>query len=78
MTKTTNFWIKLLYIVLKDTEKLFKLTKVIKNINMELIVYSLLFFFLFLGVIFNLKITNAKKVNEIRKKLSLKSSKLIK
>jgi len=35
---------------------------------MELIIYIFLFFILFLGVIFNLKITNFKKVKEIRKK----------
>jgi len=35
---------------------------------MELIIYIFLFLILFLGVIFNLKITNFKKVQEIRKK----------
>jgi len=35
---------------------------------MELIIYISLFLILFLGVIFNLKITNLKKVNEIQKK----------
>ena len=35
---------------------------------MELIIYIFLFLILFLGVIFNLKITNFKKVKEIRKK----------
>jgi len=35
---------------------------------MELIIYIFLFIILFLGVIFNLKITNFKKVQEIRKK----------
>lgn len=36
---------------------------------MELAIYSFLFIVLFLGVIFNLKITNSKRVNEIRNKL---------
>ena len=36
---------------------------------MEFAVYSFLFLILFLGVLFNLKITNNKKVNEIREKL---------
>ena len=35
---------------------------------MELIIYVFLFLILFLGVIFNLKITNLKKVKEIRNK----------
>ena len=35
---------------------------------MELIVYIFLFLILFLGVIFNLKITNFKKVKEVQKK----------
>ena len=35
---------------------------------MELIIYISLFLILFLGVIFNLKITNFKKIKEIRKK----------
>jgi len=35
---------------------------------MELIIYIFLFLILFLGVIFNLKITNSKKVKEIRNK----------
>jgi len=35
---------------------------------MELIIYIFLFLVLFLGVIFNLKITNFKKVKEIRNK----------
>ena len=35
---------------------------------MELIIYIFLFLILFLGVIFNLKITNFKKVKEIRNK----------
>ncbi len=39
---------------------------------MELVVYSLLLIVLFLGVIFNLKITNAKKVNEIKSKFPQK------
>ncbi len=39
---------------------------------MELIVYGLLLIVLFLGVLFNLKITNAKKVNEVRNKLTQK------
>jgi len=35
---------------------------------MELIIYIFLFLILFLGVILNLKITNLKKVKEIRNK----------
>ena len=35
---------------------------------MELIVYIFLFLVLFLGVIFNLKITNFKKVKEVKNK----------
>ena len=35
---------------------------------MELIIYTFLFLILFLGVIFNLNITNYKKVKEIRSK----------
>jgi hypothetical protein len=35
---------------------------------MELIIYIFLFLLLFLGVIFNLKITNLKKAKEIRNK----------
>ncbi len=35
---------------------------------MELIIYIFLFLILFFGVIFNLKITNYKKVKEIRSK----------
>ncbi len=35
---------------------------------MELIIYIFLFLIIFLGVIFNLKITNLKKVKEIRNK----------
>jgi len=35
---------------------------------MELIIYIFLFLLLFLGVIFNLKINNFKKVKEIRDK----------
>ena len=35
---------------------------------MELIIYIFLFLILFLGVTFNLKITNFKKVKEIRNK----------
>ena len=38
------------------------------TIFMEIAVYSFLFLILFLGVIFNLKITNFKKVKEIRNK----------
>ena len=34
---------------------------------MELIIYVFLFLILFLGVIFNLRITNLKKVKEVRK-----------
>ena len=33
---------------------------------MELIIYIILFFVLFIGVIFNLKITNFKKVKDVR------------
>ena len=33
---------------------------------MEVVIYIFLFLILFLGVIFNLKITNYKKVKEIR------------
>ena len=36
---------------------------------MEIAVYSFLFLILFLGVLFNLKITNNKRVNEIKEKL---------
>jgi len=45
---------------------------------MELIIYIFLFLILFLGVIFNLKITNLKKVKEIRNKAKdyLKKNKL--
>ena len=35
---------------------------------MELIIYIFLFLLLFLGVIFNLKINNFKKVKEVRNK----------
>ena len=35
---------------------------------MELIIYIFLFLILFLGVIFDLKITNYKKVKEIKNK----------
>ena len=35
---------------------------------MELVIYIFLFLLLFLGVIFNLKINNFKKVKEIRNK----------
>ena len=35
---------------------------------MEFLIYIFLFLILFLGVIFNLKITNHKKVKEIRDK----------
>ncbi len=35
---------------------------------MELIIYIFLFLILFIGVIFNLKITNYKKVKEIQNK----------
>ncbi len=35
---------------------------------MELIIYIFLFLLLFLGVIFNLKINNFKKVKEIKNK----------
>ena len=40
---------------------------------MEFIVYSFLFLILFLGVLFNLKLTNAKRLNEIRNKLNVKN-----
>ena len=36
---------------------------------MEIAVYSFLFLILFVGVIFNLKITNTKRVIEIKEKL---------
>ena len=36
------------------------------SILMEFAVYGFLFLILFLGVIFNLKITNTKRVKEIR------------
>ena len=36
---------------------------------MEFAIYSFLFFILFLGILFNLKITNNKRVNEIKKGL---------
>ena len=39
------------------------------SILMEFVVYSFLFFILFLGVLFNLKLTNTKKLNEIKDKL---------
>ena len=42
---------------------------------MELIVYIFLFLILFLGVILNLKITNFKKVKEIRDKLKINQKK---
>lgn len=42
---------------------------------MELIIYIFLFLILFLGVIFNLKITNNKKVKEIRSKAKYYSKK---
>jgi len=35
---------------------------------MELLIYIFLFLILFLGIIFNLKITNFKKAKEIRNK----------
>ena len=42
---------------------------------MELIVYIFLFLILFLGVIFNLKITNFKKVKEVNNKAKDNSKK---
>ena len=36
---------------------------------MEYVIYSFLFILLFQGVLFNLKITNKKKVNELKNKL---------
>ena len=36
---------------------------------MEIAIYSFLFFVLFLGILFNLKITNNKRVNEIKERL---------
>jgi len=42
---------------------------------MELIIYIFLFLLLFLGVIFNLKINNLKKVKEIRNKAKDNSKK---
>ena len=35
---------------------------------MEFAIYIFLFLILFLGVLFNLKITNTKRINEIREK----------
>ena len=40
---------------------------------MEIAIYSFLFLILFLGVLFNLKITNTKRINEIRNQLKKKS-----
>ena len=40
---------------------------------MEIIVYGFLFIILFLGVLFNLKITNTKKLNEIKSKFTFKN-----
>jgi len=42
---------------------------------MELIIYIFLFLILFLGVIFNLKLTNFKKVKEIQNKAKNNSKK---
>ena len=42
---------------------------------MELMIYIFLFFILFLGVIFNLKITNFKKVKEVKNKAKDNSKK---
>ena len=42
---------------------------------MELIIYIFLFLLLFLGVIFNLKMNNLKKVKEIRNKAKDNSKK---
>tara|TARA_B100000212_G_scaffold155278_1_gene116748 strand:- start:190 stop:321 length:132 start_codon:yes stop_codon:yes gene_type:complete len=42
---------------------------------MELLIHIFLFLVLFLGVIFNLKITNFKKVKEIRNKAKVYSKK---
>ena len=39
------------------------------SILMEFAIYSFLFLILFLGILFNLKITNNKRVNEIKEKL---------
>ena len=36
---------------------------------MEFAIYCFLFLILFLGVLFNLKITNNKRINEIKEKL---------
>ena len=41
----------------------------IREVLMEFAVYSILFLILFLGVLFNLKITNKRKVNETKEKL---------
>ncbi len=38
------------------------------SIHMEFAIYIFLFLILFLGVLFNLKITNTKRINEIREK----------
>ena len=40
---------------------------------MEFAIYSFLFLILFLGVLFNLKITNTKRVLEIREKIYKKT-----
>ena len=40
------------------------------SILMEFAVYSFLFLILFIGVLFNLKITNNKRTNEIKEKLN--------
>ena len=72
----TKFWINFSYIVLKDTKRSLRFTNVIEYISilMEFAIYSFLFLILFLGVLFNLKITNSKRVNEIRNKLKKNSN----
>ena len=40
---------------------------------MEFAVYSFLFLILFIGVLFNLKVTNTKRLYEIRNKITKKN-----
>ena len=46
------------------------------SIIMEFAVYSFLFLILFLGVIFNLKITNNKRIIEIKEKLKKNTNRI--
>ena len=46
------------------------------SIIMEFAVYSFLFLILFLGVLFNLKITNTKRVIEIKEKIKKKKNRI--